>query len=53
MTQVLDITTLLSGLIHSGDIAKSGLNVHLVPRIALGDDAKVTVERISLYRQPG
>ncbi|MGV2124078.1 tyrosinase family protein [Agrobacterium vitis] len=53
VTQVLDITTLLSGLIHSGDIAKSGLNVHLVPRIALGDDAKVTVERISLYRQPG
>ncbi|MCM2451583.1 tyrosinase family protein [Agrobacterium vitis] len=53
VTQVLDITTLLSGLIHSGDTAKSGLSVHLVPRIALGDDAKVTVERISLYRQPG
>ncbi|MCF1483567.1 hypothetical protein B7W85_08680 [Allorhizobium ampelinum] len=53
VTQVLDITRLLSGLIHSGDIAKSGLSVHLVPRKALGEGAKVTVERISLYRQPG
>ncbi|MGV2108135.1 tyrosinase family protein [Agrobacterium vitis] len=53
VTEVLDITTLLSGLIHSGNIAKSGLSVHLVPRKALGEGAKVTVERISLYRQPG
>ncbi|TWD53313.1 tyrosinase [Agrobacterium vitis] len=51
VTEVMDVTNVVAGLAQNGALNKGEFSVNLVPRITLTDDAKVTVERISLYKQ--
>jgi tyrosinase len=51
VTEVMDVTNVVTGLAQSGALNKGEFSVNLVPRITLTDDAGVTVERISLYKQ--
>jgi len=51
VTEVLDITRLYAGLNQLGQVEPDKLSVHLVPRGGLSEEAGVTVDQISVYRQ--
>ncbi|MBP1851056.1 tyrosinase family protein [Rhizobium halophytocola] len=52
VTEILDVTDVMSSLENKGEMQGGEVEVHLVPRHPVPDEAPITVERISLYRQP-
>ncbi len=52
VTVSLEITKIFDALHLSGNLNISNLDVRLVPRTPLADEHNVTVDRISVYRQP-
>ncbi|PKR50533.1 tyrosinase [Thalassospira marina] len=51
ISEVFDITRIVECLEASGALSTDNLNIDLIPRKAVSEDAGITVERISIYRQ--
>jgi len=51
ISEVFDITRIVENLEAEGTLAVDNLSIDLIPRKAVSEDAGITVERISVYRQ--
>ena len=51
LTEVLDVTNVMSSMAVDGEMDGGQVEVRLVPRNAVPDEAPITVDRISLNRQ--
>tara|TARA_R110001583_G_scaffold184213_3_gene343369 strand:+ start:6383 stop:7927 length:1545 start_codon:yes stop_codon:yes gene_type:complete len=51
ISEVFDITRIVESLEATGTLSTDNLSIDLIPRQAVSEEAGITVERISVYRQ--